>query len=113
LRIRGALRRGPPCAIFTQLYAEGVTGPVIRLLFAGELLRHRELLLAVAPYTGIGHGSHEFLKELIVRLRRRNEIADRETGGTGPETAAVQYCELLREVDGIPELFIKLRDSGR
>jgi hypothetical protein len=87
-----------------------VTGPVIRLLFAGELLRHRELLLAVAPYTGIGHGSHEFLKELIVRLRRRNEIADRETGGTGPETAGVQYCELLREVDGIPELFIKLRD---
>jgi hypothetical protein len=86
-----------------------VTGAVIRLLFAGELLRHRELLLAVAPYTGIGHGSHEFLKELIVRLRRRNEIADRETGGTGPETAGVQYCELLREVDGIPELFIKLR----
>jgi hypothetical protein len=26
-----------PCAVFTQLYAEGVTGPVIRLLFAGEL----------------------------------------------------------------------------
>jgi hypothetical protein len=26
-----------PCAILTQLYAEGVTGPVIRLFFAGEL----------------------------------------------------------------------------
>lgn len=95
------------------------------------------MLLAVAPYAGIGHGTHEFLKELIrladispgavaavvgalIKTYRRTydyegamksliaKLAER-----GQRQLALQYCEQLREVDGIPELFIKLRDGGR
>jgi hypothetical protein len=41
------------------------------------------------------------MKSLIAKLER------------GQRQLALQYCEQLREVDGIPELFIKLRDGGR
>jgi hypothetical protein len=42
------------------------------------------------------------MKSLIAKLAER-----------GQRQLALQYCEQLRKVDGIPELFIKLRDGGR
>ena len=42
------------------------------------------------------------MKSLIAKLAER-----------GQGLLALQYCEQVREIDGIPELFIKLRDGGR
>jgi hypothetical protein len=42
------------------------------------------------------------MKSLIAKLAER-----------GQRQLALQYCEQLREVDGIPKLFTKLRDGGR
>ncbi|HXH92809.1 MAG TPA: hypothetical protein VNN25_14595, partial [Thermoanaerobaculia bacterium] len=99
--------------------------------------RQGELLLAVAPFADIvGHATHEFLKELL-RLAEVSPAQIAAVLGTMVETysrtydyegvmkalitrlaelgqrpVALQYCERLRHVDGIPELFKELRDAA-
>lgn len=99
--------------------------------------RQGELLLAVAPFADIaGHATHEFLKELL-RLAEVSPVQIAAVLGTMVETysrtydyegamkalitrlaelgqrpVALDYCERLRHVDGLPELFRKLHDAG-
>lgn len=82
------------------------------------------------------HGTHEFLKELLrlagnspaeiatvlgalVKTYRRAydyqgvmKALIGRLAELGQRAAALRYCELLRDVEGIPELFTKLRDAG-
>jgi hypothetical protein len=93
---------------------------------------HLELLLAVAPYVGIGHGTYEFIEQLrrlvdvnplevstvLAKLIETYEITyDYEDtmksliarlAELGQRSAALDYCAQLRNLSGMPELFARL-----
>jgi len=48
-----------------------------------------------------GYDYENVVKTLIARLAQ-----------LGQKPAALKYCEQLRDVDGVPELFVKLRTGG-
>lgn len=94
--------------------------------------KNLELLVAVAPYCGVHHSVHEFVSELL-RLVETNPAGvssvlgklietyepsyDYENGmkslvarlaGLGQRLAALDYCNRLRNVPGMADLFAKL-----
>jgi hypothetical protein len=98
--------------------------------------RSRDLLLAVAPYAAIQHSTHEFLKQLQ-RLVEKDPVDVSAVVGKLLETyrptfdyqgrmkalverlaeldqrpAALDYCDKLRDLEGIRELQNKLRGRG-
>jgi hypothetical protein len=98
--------------------------------------RHAALLAAVAPHVGETHGTYEFLEQLNRLVEKSpKEISEVvgvvvQTGAPiydyegrlnsllsrladlGHRKEALEYCEQLREVKGIPELFAKLRNAA-
>ena len=99
--------------------------------------RNGELLLAVAPYAGDDHGTHDFLKALrklaevspsavaaVVGAMLKTYAATYDYKGLlksllsrlaelGQRQLVLRYCEELRQVEGIPELFAQLRAAGQ
>jgi hypothetical protein len=97
--------------------------------------RNGELLLAVAPYKNIDHGSYEFLEELLrlantspttvalvvgAMIKTSSQMYDYKgvlksllatLAQLGQRAVVLQYCDQLRQVDGIPELFTRLRSE--
>ena len=101
--------------------------------------RNRELLLAIAPYVPLRHRTHEFLRELA-RLLEISPVETTEVLGNliehfgptpsyydyegrlkalitrvaalGDRPRALAYCDRLRSVDGMLELFSNLRTQG-
>lgn len=98
--------------------------------------RHRELLVAAAPHLGVHHSTHEFLGELLrlVKVSPADvsvvlgkvlegsepfyDYQDRlkslvgELAERGQRPAALEYCNRLWNVSGMPELFAKLTAAG-